>query len=74
MKTVLHLGNRPVTLETRDFDDNVDVDALTKIDHSNLYGEAVTVPALLNHVGLLKAEVQNAYDLKKLECEVSRLN
>lgn len=70
MKVVIHLGDKPVTLKFKDFDDEVDVDQLTSIDPSNLYGEAVTVPALLNHVGILKAEAEKIYSLKKMELEV----
>lgn len=70
MNIVVHLGNKPVQLFTNDFDDEVDVDKLTSIDHSNLYGEAVTVPALMNKIGLLKAESEKVYSEKKLELEV----
>ena len=70
MDIVVHLGNKPVKLTTRDFDDEVDVDQLTSIDHSNLYGEAVTVPALMNKVGILKTEAERYLSEKKLELEV----
>jgi len=67
--TVVHLGGRPVSLSYRDFEDDVDVDRLTSIDYSNLYGEAVTCPALLNQVGILKAEAEAELSLKKLDME-----
>jgi len=70
MKSVVHLGNKLVTLEIRDFDSNVDIDNLLTIDYSNLYGEAVTVPALLNQIGILKAEAEKLYNEKKLEFDV----
>jgi len=70
MKTIIHLNGRPVQLETRDFDEEVDVDQLLSIDHSNLYGEAVTISALMNHVGILKAEAERILSEKKLELEV----
>lgn len=70
MNIVVHLGGKPVQLITKDFEDEIDVDQLTSIDHSNLYGEAVTVPALLNKVGLLKAESERVLSEKKLELEV----
>lgn len=66
----MHLGENPITLNFKDFEDEVDVDKLTSIDHSNLYGEAVTVPALMNHVGLLKAEAEKRYSMKKMECDI----
>lgn len=70
MKVVMHLGDKPVVLVFKDFDDEVDVDQLTSIDHSNLYGEAVTVPALMNHVGILKASAEKIHSEKKMELEI----
>ena len=70
MKIVIHLDGKPVTLNFSDFEDEVDVDKLTSIEHSNLYGEAVTISALLNHVGMLKAQQEKIFSEKKLELEV----
>lgn len=70
MKEVIFLGSKPVTLKFNDFSDEVDVDKLLSVDYSNLYGEAVTIPALLNQVGILKAQAERAYSEKKLEFEV----
>lgn len=70
MKVLIHLDGKPVSLVFKNFEDEVDVDQLTSIDHSNLYGEAVTVPALLNQVGILKAQMEKLHAEKKLECDV----
>jgi hypothetical protein len=70
MQTLVHLGGKPITLSMKDFSDEVDVDQLTSIDYSNLYGESVTVPALLNQVGILKAGAEKVYAEKKLEADV----
>lgn len=70
MKTVLHLGDRPITLEFKSFDDEVDVDELLKIDYSNIYGEATTISALQNQIGLLRAEIEQNYNKTKFECEI----
>ena len=70
MDILVHFGNVPVTLQTNGFEGKVDIDSLTAIDYSNLYGEAVTVSALLNKVGLLRAEAEKAVSDKKLEKEV----
>lgn len=64
---ILHTKNKTITLTTTDFDDEVDVDELTKIDYTNIYAETITVSALLNKVGLLKAEAQNNFSHKKVE-------
>lgn len=70
MEILVHFNDVPVTLITNGFEDTVDIDRLTSIDYSNLYGEAVTVSALLNKVGLLRAEAERAVSEKKLEKEV----
>lgn len=70
MNILVHFNDVPVTLQTNGFEDTVDIDQLTSIDYSNLYGEAVTVSALLNKVGLLRAEAERAVSEKKLEKEV----
>lgn len=70
MNILVHFNETPVTLVTNGFEDTVDIDSLTSIDYSNLYGEAVTVSALLNKVGLLRAEAERAVSEKKLEKEV----
>lgn len=70
MEITVHLNNVPVVLETTGFEGRVDIDRLTAIDYSNLYGEAVTVSALLNKVGMLRAEAEAALAEKKLEKEM----
>lgn len=70
MQALIHLGTHPVTLNTRDFDEVVDVDQLLMIDYSNLYGEAVTIPALMNQVGILKGQAEESVAQHKLKLEV----
>ena len=74
MKLSLPLGDQVVILSFSDFDEELDVDSITSIDYSNLFGEAVTVSALLNKVGLLKAEAESIYQIKKFEMEVYAAN
>lgn len=70
MRTLIHLAGKPVTLNFKDFEDEVDVDDLLQVNHENLYGEAVTLPALMNQVGILKAESEKYVSEKKLELDV----
>ena len=67
MKYTIHIGNNPIVLEHDDFDNHINVDDLTKIDTSNLFGEAVTISAAANRIGLLKAEVGALMAETKLE-------
>lgn len=70
----VHFNNVPVELVTNGFEGKVDIDRLTSIDYSNLYGEAVTVSALLNKVGMLRAEAEAELAEKKLEKEMYEAN
>jgi hypothetical protein len=67
---VLHLKDKILTLKSEGFDDNIDVDELTKIDYSNLYGEQITSAVLLNKVGLLRSQAENIYEHKKIEFSI----
>jgi len=65
------IGEKVVVLKYKDFDsDGIDLDAITQIDYSNLYGEIVTISSLLNRVGILKAEVENIFNDFKLQLEI----
>lgn len=70
MKYTVHIGTIPIILEHGDFDSTINVDDLTKIDTSNLFGEAVTMSAAVNRIGLLKAEVEATMSELRLDCKI----
>lgn len=70
MEFLVHFGETPVKLVTNGFEGEIDIDRLTSINYENLYGEAVTISALLNKVGILRAEAEKVMSEKKLEREV----
>lgn len=74
MKSVIHLDGKPITLEMADFDDVVNVDDMTRIHYENIYGDAVTVSALLNKVGILKSRAEEIHSEKKFEAEIEESN
>lgn len=74
MKTVIYVDDRPITLQMKDFDDEVDIDMMTGIDYSNLFGEAVTVSANLNRFGILKASAEEKLSKAKLELDIYESN
>lgn len=74
MNTLVHIGNRPVVLISQDTEESIDVDSLCRIDHSNLYGEIVTVSALLNKIGIWKSEAEAMYSRSKLQCDIYESN
>lgn len=57
MQQEIRIGDRTLTLEFGLIEDVINVDDLTKIDTSNLFGEAVTISAAVNRIGLMKSEV-----------------
>lgn len=70
MKIVVPIGTRSIVLVSPDEDETIEIDDITRIDHSNLYGELVTCSALLNKVGMIKAEAQSVYEETKLSCSI----
>jgi len=58
-KQIIELRNKTVVLTILPFDTDVNVDDLLKIDYSNLIGEILTFPVLLNRIMNLKAEMQS---------------
>lgn len=69
-KIIVQLEKYSVVLKMLPFDQELDVDELTKIQYDNLYGEYVTISTLLNRIGLLKAEAENIVRTKKHEVEI----
>lgn len=74
MKTIIHIDDNPIELVMADFDSEINVDEITSIDYSNLFGEAVTVSTLLNRIGILKARAEAIYAEKKLEFDIYEAN
>ncbi len=58
MEYKIHIGNSPITLVHDNLDSTINVDDLTKIDTSNIFGEATTISAAVNRIGLLRSEVE----------------
>ena len=53
-----------------DFEEDVDIDELLKIDYSNLIGEMITFPVIVNRFGTLLAEAESRVAEMKLNLEV----
>jgi len=70
MKYTIHIGDQPIALEHDNIDSTINVDELTTINTSNLFGEAVTASASANRIGLLKAEVEKILADAKLELKI----
>lgn len=66
----ISIGDKIVTLKQSDIDSDIDMEEITQIQYDNLYGEIVTVSALLNKIGILKADIDNQYEEYKLDCQI----
>lgn len=70
MKYSFFIGKTPITLEYGELDEIINVDDLTKIDHTNIFGDAVTATASANRCGMLAARVQGMVDEAKLRLRI----
>ena len=66
MNIIVEEGDKTIVLHSPDTDEDIELDEITTINYSNLYGEAVTISALLNKVGMWKAEYERKAKEAKL--------
>jgi len=66
----INFGEKIISLKFEEFDSEIDVDELCKIDYSNLYAEFVTIAALMNKVGIWKAQTENDHAEAKLSRDI----
>ncbi len=69
-KKVIQVGEATYKLLFDDFDEDMDIDSLLKIDYSNIIGELVTFPVIVNRFGILLAEAESKVAEAKLNLEV----
>lgn len=69
IKTV-RIGEDIYKLSFDDFDEEMDIDSLLKIDYSNLIGEIVTFPVIVNRFGVMLAEAESQVAESKLNLEI----
>ncbi len=67
---VIEFGNQLYSLKIQDFDTDVDVESILKIDYANLLGEILTFPVLFNRIGNLRAEYEALVKMKQFDLEV----
>lgn len=69
-KRIIQIGGNTYKLIFDNFDEDVDIDSLLKIDYSNLIVELVTFPVILNRFGILLAEAESQVAETKLNMDV----
>lgn len=70
MEYNISLPDGVIKLQHDNFESIINVDDLTTINTSNLFGEAVTISAAVNRIGLLKSEVEGSVASLKLELKI----
>ena len=70
IKKVINIGDATYTLKFDEFDEEVDIDSLLRIDYSNLLGEMVTFPTIVAKLGNMLAEAESQVNEKKLNLDV----
>ena len=74
MKKIINVGGQTLAIVYDEFDEKVDLDSLLKIDYSNLMGEIITFPIIVNRFGLLLADAESAVAEAKLTLEIYEAN
>lgn len=70
MQQEIRIGEQTLILEFGLIDDVINVDDLTKIDTSNIFGESVTISAAVNRIGIMMSEVGSNLASAKLDCKL----
>lgn len=70
IKKTLTVGDSTYVLKFDEFDEDVNIDSLLKIDYSNLLGEMVTYPTVVAKFGNMLAEAESQVSEKKLNLDI----
>lgn len=63
------IGDKVILFRVEEFE-NLDLDKLLKIDYENLVAELVTFPVVVNRLGLLCADMDNEFQMAKLNLSI----
>lgn len=66
----LVLGDRDISITFTDFEESVDIEDICKIHYDNLYADVITMPAVLNRLGELRASAESIHLESKVEREI----
>lgn len=56
---IINLKNKTIKITINDFNENIDIEDILKIDYANIIGELLTFPVILNRFGVLLADMDN---------------
>lgn len=69
---IIQLNERIVKLTIHEFTGNIDVDDMLSIDYSNILGEILTFPVLLNRLGMLLADIEDHLRKENFQLEKAK--
>lgn len=67
---IVEIGGKTYKIMYKSFDEDIDIDDLLKIDYSNLIGEIVTYPVIVNRFGQMLAEAESQLSEAKLNLDI----
>lgn len=70
MIKTINIGDSSYTLRFDEFEEDINVDSLLRIDYSNLLGEMVTFPTVVAKLGNMLAEAESQVSEKKLNLDI----
>lgn len=73
-KTIIEIGKKILILEIKNFDREVDIEALLQVQINDILGDIITFPVIFNRIAFIKAEAddllrQVQFDLKVFEAQ-----
>jgi len=66
----IHTEKHILKINYANWDSDISIDDLCRIQYDNIFGEMVTAPALLNKVGLLRADVEAEVKIERLDLKM----
>ena len=70
-KLVFNIGDKMVKFKFGEFEQNMDIDKLLKIDYGNLVAELITFPVVVNKLGILNADMEAELRLSKMNFKIN---
>jgi len=67
---VPYLKNKMVILRLQEFDPEIDVDDILRIDYGNIMGEVLTFPLMFNRISNLRSEIASVVSTSKMELDI----
>lgn len=64
------LGSKVIRFKVGEFDENMDLDSILRIDYSNIIAEILTFPVIVNRLGVLATEMDNLVQEKELDVTI----